>query len=89
MYYKLRFRRAGKQHVRYIGGSVRAQEVSLELSQLQAELRLIRRLARLLPLARQLLRDAKKSTAPLVAAAGWKYHGQAIRRPRNQSSFSS
>src|SRR5687767_5045997 len=46
-YYRLRFRRCGRQQVRYIGGAARAQTVQTELDTLQRDLKLRRRVAML------------------------------------------
>jgi hypothetical protein len=59
-YYKLRWRRAGQQRVRYLGGDPgRAAVVRAELEGLQRPPRAARLLARLLGEARRRLRDAK------------------------------
>jgi hypothetical protein len=81
-YYKLRFRRGGRQLVRYVGGADQAALVSEELSALQTTRRLERQLNEVGRAARQLQRDAKAKLEPLLAECGFRFHGQAIRRSR-------
>jgi hypothetical protein len=81
-YYKLRFRRAGRQVVRYVGGTKEAALVADELKTLQTARRLRRELDEIGRLGLQMLRNAKLELAPLLLEHGFKFHGRAIRRPR-------
>ncbi len=81
--YKLRFRVDGRQRVRYLGteaGGVRRVEEALRV--LQDDRRLELALGRLHHELAQLLRDSKRRLAAPLAAAGFRFHGRAIRRPR-------
>jgi hypothetical protein len=83
--YKLRFRHAGRQHVRCLGSDPAvAARVRLELAELQASARLGRELGRRTQEARRALRGVKSSLEPLLAAAGYGFHGLAIRRRKCQ-----
>jgi hypothetical protein len=81
-YFRLRFRRDGRQRVRYIGSLDRAQAVQFELDRLRVDVRLQRRLATLSRDAARSLRDAKRTLEPLLEARGFHFHGQAIRKCR-------
>jgi hypothetical protein len=81
-YFKLRFRRDGRQRVRYIGGPDQARAVEAELAVLQTDLRMRRRLAILCQLASQSMRNAKQNLEPLLEARGLHFHGRAIRQRR-------
>jgi hypothetical protein len=85
--YKLRFRRDGRQRAYYLGidaGWVgRVQEA---LRELQQERQLELALSRLHRDAAKLLRDSKRSLAAPLAAAGIRFHGRAVRRPRTENS---
>lgn len=81
-YYKLRFRRGRRQVVRYLGGPVRAAAVQQELAVLQAEKHAMQELTARVKFANKLLRDAKRTLAPVLLAHGFVFHGLAIRRPR-------
>jgi hypothetical protein len=87
-HYKLRFRRDGRQVVRYVGGTEKATLVAQELNTLQTTRRVQRELAKLGVAARQILRDAKTQLEPLLLDRGFKFHGRAIRRPRRFSNNS-
>ena len=80
--HKLRFRRNGKQVVRYLGDAETARQVADELAVLQAVSRTSRQLARLTKLARKTLRESKKSFMPHLDRVGYRYHGLDIRRRR-------
>jgi hypothetical protein len=82
-YHKLRFRRHGCQVIRYIGAEAEADIVRKELAALQAERRVHRALALLEKEARRLRRESRRQLTPLVAAAGLKFHGRDLRRPRS------
>src|SRR5947208_9939203 len=70
--YKLRWRRGGKQQVRYLGQDpARAEEVRLELEALQFRRRCARYVIRLMGAARPHLRRAKRLLAAHAAAHGW------------------
>jgi hypothetical protein len=79
---KLRFRRGGKQVVRYIGGATAARQVQEELTKWQAAHRKSRELLRLAATARTALRGSKKALAPHLEQIGYRFHGLAIRRRR-------
>jgi hypothetical protein len=84
-FYKLRFRRAHRQVVRYVGAED-AAAIRAELARLQADCRLQRALGRLTKRARRMLRESKQNLAPIVATAGLTFHGLALRRPRKQKT---
>jgi hypothetical protein len=79
--HKLRFRRSGRQVVRYIRPTD-IDRVRAELSELQAARRLNKELSQLNRLARQVLRDSKTQLQPLINELGFRFHGREIRRPR-------
>jgi hypothetical protein len=81
--YKLRFRVDGRQRVHFLGteaGRVRRIEEALRV--LQDDRRLERTLGRLHREVAVLLRKSKRRLAASLAAAGYRFHGRAIRRPR-------
>ena len=83
VYYKLRFRMAGRQHVRYIGrDAALARLIALELRQSQQRIHQGRNLSRLLREAKLLLRTSKTRLDPQLAQQGFRFHGRAIRRLR-------
>jgi hypothetical protein len=81
-YYKLRFRRAGQQVVRCVGGAQEAALVAEELKALQSNRRQRLELDALNRTARHVLRDAKVKLERLLAERGFRFHGRAIRRSR-------
>jgi len=84
-YYKLRFRRNGKQRVCYLGRSPPFVEgVQRELQALQSARKADQELARLTHSARRALRLAKQRLAPLLVQAGFRFHGFAVRRRRTK-----
>ena len=83
-YYKLRFRRAGKQVVRYVGGADRAALVKEELGILQAETKVMQQLKARAKIANKMIREAKRTMEPVLKANGFVFHGLAIRRPRRR-----
>lgn len=82
--YKLRFRRDGRQTVRYVGSAERAEAVKRELNQLQQDVQLERELKAWVKRTNQRLREAKRQLEPLLNAQGFAFHGQAIRKPRTK-----
>lgn len=82
--YKLRFRVAGRQRVRYVGSAAAADQIRQELAVWQAGTRAKRALRQAQHEARRAIRQIKPYLAPLVQAAGLKFHGRAIRRPRRR-----
>lgn len=81
--YKLRFRLHGRQIVKYVGtdpGFV--AEVRQDLLALQQAHRQARELQKLMHEANLVLRSSKCSLQPALAAAGWRFHGYAVRRAR-------
>ena len=84
--FKLRYRIAARQHVKYLGTNRRfVEQIRAELNDLQAAHRRSRRLQRLDAQARTLLRDTKLRLEVPLEQAGLKFHGRAIRRPRNRT----
>lgn len=81
-YYKLRFRRGGRQIVRYVGGTEKAARVAEDLKTLQTAYRCQRELDRIARAARQLQRDARAKLEPQLLERGFKFHGLVIRRSR-------
>jgi hypothetical protein len=88
--YKLRFRFAGRQRARILGSdaAVAAGFRSL-LAAWQAPQRHARAADRIADEARGALREAKIALRPLLEAAGFAFHGQAIRRRRKSPSSAS
>jgi hypothetical protein len=81
--FKLRFRHLGRQRVRCLGSDPqRAAAVAAELAILQADWQRQRRRRRLIRQSQQLLKSIKPRLTAAVAAAGLKFHGRTIRRPR-------
>ena len=83
--YKLRFRMAGRQQVRYLGTD------PLFAAAVREELRLLRRaqvaereLRTLAGEARKRLRQSKARLLPIVEQSGYAFHGLSIRRPRDK-----
>ena len=79
-HHKLRFRRDGRQRVRYVPHAAVALEK--ELHALQQQRLLERELAALHRRGRVLFDEMKVRLAPIVAAEGLIFHGFSIRRPR-------
>lgn len=88
-YFKLRFRCAGRQAVRYIGNADRAETVKAELELLQAESKLNRELKAKVKIANEMLREAKRLMEPVLTENGFVFHGLAIRRPRQRQHNTS
>ena len=84
VYHKLRFRRGGKQVVRYIGNAERAAAVEQELLDLQSETAAFRELKAVVKFSNKMLRDSKTQLEPLFASHGYAFHGLSIRRPRKR-----
>jgi hypothetical protein len=82
VHHKLRFRRAGRQVVRYVGNAAAASAVNAELDQLRVRRRLRRRLCAVDRAGRRRLRDSKTNAAPLLTACGFKFHGRHPRKSR-------
>ena len=85
-YFKLRFRRGGKQVVRYIGNAEHADIIKNELLALQAESRTTRELRTIARLASKMLRDAKTQLTPILESNGLAFHGLSIRRPHKRAT---
>jgi hypothetical protein len=85
-YYKLRFRRHGRQRVCYIGGASRAMAVEAELKVLQRQLQIRRHLAVLTRSVTDALRAARENLQPLVKMKGYYFHGHAPRKHRNNTN---
>jgi hypothetical protein len=85
--YKLRFRVAGRQKVRYLGSDPEvAKSVAEELRGLQRPTRQERALRRLLTEVARYRRDFKAALIPHVQEIGCTFHGFEIRRPRKRKS---
>jgi hypothetical protein len=85
-YFKLRWRRDGKQRVTYLARDAeKAETVSIALAQLQKKKVLERQLARMFLEARRSLRKAKQEMAAAMASRGKYYHGYSSRRRRMPS----
>ena len=83
--YKLRFRLDRRQRVRYLGtDQVTADRVAQELDHLRLPNQLDRKLRDLNWEANRLLRESKRRLEPVVAQAGLKFHGFALRKPRKE-----
>jgi hypothetical protein len=80
--YKLRYRRAGRQRVRYIAGADQATRVRGELDVLQQEVRLRRRATAVRRAAYAVLQRTKRELAPQLDQLGCTLHGIAVRRRR-------
>ena len=81
-YFKLRFRRAHQQVVRYVGDAQHAAAIQAELDRLQADRRLERELRRITSTAQRMLREGKHQLEPLLEQENLRFHGLALRRPR-------
>lgn len=83
-YYKLRYRRAGRQVVIGLGSdAARAEAVAQELQYLQALWHARARLKRSMRAARRALRKSKAKLAPVLIGHGYRFHGLEIRKPRH------
>jgi hypothetical protein len=88
--YKLRFRFAGRQRVRALGGDAAvAERVRQELAELQASTRLDRELAQLTRKAKRMLREARQRLEPLLREEGFAFHGLAVRRKGSKETLQS
>jgi hypothetical protein len=82
-YYKLRYRRGGRQVVVGLGYDLHtAEQLRQELEGLQGPRRADRNLARLMRTARQRLCRSKTELASHLRSAGYHFHGYEIRRRR-------
>ena len=82
IYYKLRFRLGGNQHVRYIGNLDIARAVEAELLVLQQDVKHRQQLTALARAGSHQLRHAKQVLQPLLEIQGFHFHGQSIRKRR-------
>src|SRR5262249_45844908 len=83
-FYKLRWRRGGRQHTRYLGHELaRAEQVRAALERLQRPYRVARQLARLMGEARNRLREVKRLLEPRAQAQGFRYRGYRLQRVRS------
>jgi hypothetical protein len=82
IHFKLRFRKDGRQVVRYLSDAAAASAVSAELNQLQINRRIRRELRALDQAGRRLLRESTKKLQSLVQSYGLKPHGRNYRLPR-------
>ena len=82
-YFKLRFRRHGRQVAIGLGQDRQlAESIGRELAHLQASRRLEREQARLIRATHGLLRRAKRELEPVFRDAGYGFYGYEIRRLR-------
>ncbi len=81
-FFKLRFRRNGRQITRYIASAAVAAEVRRELDRLQSDARTRRRLRAFRKEASVTLRNSKRRLELLLNARGFRFHGRAIRKSR-------
>ena len=83
MVFKLRFRIDGRQRVQYLGTDpLVADTVREELRRLQNGKRMDKNLQSLINEANRLLRETKSQLLPFAEAAGYRFHGRALRRTR-------
>lgn len=81
--FKLRFRLGGRQKTKYLGSdAAAAARIGQALAAWQAPRQRDRRLRCCAAKGRALLRDVKRRLEGSLQAAGFKFHGRAIRRPR-------
>lgn len=79
--FKLRFRSAGRQVVRYLGGDAQfVEQIERELGQLQHAVKERRSSRRLLRSAGSALRHLKQRLEPRLRLIGFHFHGREIRR---------
>lgn len=84
--YKLRFRFRGRQIVKYIGPDpALAASIRDAVASLQRPRMLVDELHRVDNEAQALLRRTKRDLQAMLAAAGLRFHGYALRRTRKQS----
>ncbi len=85
--YKLRFRLDRRQRVKCLGADDElARQVEQTLSKLQHPRHKALAIGRLHREAARLLRDSKRRIEPWLGAAGYRFHGQALRRARRRKS---
>ncbi len=81
--YKLRFRKDGRQQVRYLGTSAEsAAAVEQELQKLQQTIRQRRQMFELYEAMRKQLADVKETLRPLLLSEGFDFHGFSMRKTR-------
>lgn len=81
--YKLRYRMQGRQRTKYLGCDLEMTvEIKRQLEELQHSRRVMKSLRDYARIAAATLRQSKKQLEPLFADAGFRFHGQAIRRSR-------
>ncbi len=84
-YYKLRFRCHGRQRVRYLGSCAEvAEQIRLEVDELQRWHKRDREFARLSRRARVVMRDVKSMLEPLLGKEGCYFYGNEVRTMRSQ-----
>jgi hypothetical protein len=82
-YYRLHWRREGRQQVRYLGSDpARAEAIRAALAELQQARHLELHLRRVVARAAACRRAGRRQLAPLLAERGLHLHGTAIRRSR-------
>ena len=81
--FKLRFRIDGRQRAKYLGtGAALADTVREALRRLQKSKWIDQNLQALVREANRLLRESKSQLLPFADAAGYRFHGRTLRRPR-------
>ena len=81
--YKLRFRRDGRQQVRYLGTSTElATAVEQELEKLQQTVRQNQQMFELYEAMRKQLAEVKVTLRPLLLSKGFSFHGFSVRKTR-------
>jgi hypothetical protein len=90
-YYKLRFRIGSQQQVRYVGNDrAFVDQVERELICLQKGTKTRRRVRRLTRTAKSRLRETRRCLEPVLANAGFYFHGREVRRrPRSDGGTSN
>ena len=83
MAFKLRFRLDGRQRVKYLDED-RARRLEQTLNEVQRARRKALALGCLNREAPTLFREGKRRIEPWLGAGGYRFHGQAIRRPRRR-----
>jgi hypothetical protein len=84
--YKLRYRVHRRQVVRCLSNTAAAAAVEEELARLQASRQCELQLSRGCKRANRLIRESKRVLSPVVEAAGMKFHGLRLRRPRKPAT---
>jgi hypothetical protein len=84
--YKLRFRVQRRQIVCCLPNAAAAAAVEEELARLQAVRQCVLEISRGCKSANRLIRESKRGLSPVIEAAGLKFHGLRLRRPRKRAT---